>query len=137
MLHARRGRSLPVGGRLLADGLELDRRDLFLVAPRFLPDRGECVVGDLERPFDVFFRMLRADERALAGVRDSEEDVVPEAVDEPVPPSTRVCAQGVPEVSDLVFRREVDVPDGPDVLDSGWVASVVCEVLEAAVEVEA
>src|SRR5207249_12246459 len=112
-VHARRGRSVAVDGRLLADRLELDRRRLFLVPPCLLPDRRERVVGDLEGPLDVFLRMLRAHERALAGVRDAEEHVVPKAMDEPVPPSTRVRTQRVPEVSDLVFRREVDVADRP------------------------
>src|SRR3989442_665237 len=133
-LHARWRRSIAVHGRLLSDGLQLDRRRLFLVPPGFLSDRRERVVGDLEAPFDVFFRVLRADERALAGVRDAEEDIVPEAVDEPVPPPTRVRAQRVPEVSDLVFRREVDVPDGPDVFDPGRDATVVREVLQPTVE---
>src|SRR2546422_6857505 len=78
--------------------------------------------------------MLRANEGALAGVRDAEEDIVPQAMDEPVPPSTRVRAQRVPEVPNLVFRREVDVADRPDVFDPGRDAAVVREVLEAAVE---
>src|SRR5713226_1402213 len=136
-LHARWVRGLAIDGSLLADRLELDRRRLFLMPPRFLPDRRERVVGDLEGPLDVFLRVLRAHERALAGVRDAEEDVVPEAMDEPVPPSPGVRAQRVPEVPDLVFRREVDVADRPDVFDPGWDASVVREVLEAAVELAA
>src|SRR5439155_972073 len=123
----------PKEPELLADRLELDRRRLFLVPPCLLPDRRERVVGDLEGPLDVFLRVLRAHERALAGVRDAEEHVVPKAMDEPVPPSTRVRTQRVPEVSDLVFRREVDVADRPDVLDPSRDASVVREVLEAAV----
>src|SRR5713226_4924649 len=136
-LHARWVRGLAIDGSLLADRLELDRRRLFLMPPRFLPDRRERVVGDLEGPLDVFLCMLRAHERALAGVRDAEEDVVPEAMDEPVPPSPGVRAQRVPEVPDLVFRREVDVADRPDVFDPGRDAPVVREVLEAAVELAA
>src|SRR5207249_5031180 len=86
--------------RLLADRMELDGGRLLAVASRLLCNRGECVVRDLEGPFDVLFRVFRGEERALARVRDAEQDVVPEAVDEPVPPSTGVRTERIPEVPD-------------------------------------
>src|SRR6266542_1819447 len=107
------------------------------MASGLLRDRGERVVRDLECPFDVLLRVLRAEERPFAGVRDAEEDVVPEAVDEPVPPAPGVRAEGVAEGPDLVLRREVDVPDRPDVLDPRREASVVRKVLEAREELPA
>src|SRR5256712_8183933 len=117
--------------------MELDGGRLLAVASRLLCNCGECVVRDLEGPFDVLFRVFRGEERALARVRDAEQDVVPEAVDEPVPPSTGVRAQRVAEVPDFVFCGEVYVPDRSDVFDPGGDPAVVREVLEPAVELAA
>src|SRR5438445_418685 len=116
------------------DIIKLDRCSLFFVQPGFFTNIRERFVDDFKGPFDVLISLLSADELALASIWDAEEDVVPEAVDEPVPPSPRVRTQRVPEVSDLVFRREVDVPDGPDVLDPGRDAAVVREILKPTVE---
>src|SRR5437867_12842251 len=122
---------------MLADRMELDGGRLLAVASRLLCNRGECVVRDLEGPFDVLFRVFRGEERALARVRDAEQDVVPEAVDEPVPPSTGVRTERIPEVPDFVFRREVNITDRSDVLDPRGDPTVVREVLEPAVELAA
>src|SRR5437660_11433523 len=123
---------LAVQGRLFTCGLELDRGGPLSMAVCFFRDRSERAVGHLEGPFDVLVRVLRGKERPFARVRDPEQDVVPETMDEPVPPAPGVRAEGVPEVPDLVFRREVHVPDRSDVLDPGRDATIVREVLQAA-----
>src|SRR5437899_8691310 len=87
---------LAVQGGLFACGLELDRGGLLSMAVCFLRDRSERAVGHLEGPFDVFVRVLCGKERPFARVRDPEQDVVPETMDEPVPPATGVRAEGCP-----------------------------------------
>src|SRR2546426_10545326 len=128
---------LAVQGGLFACGLELDRGGLLSMAVCFFRDRSERAVGHLESPFDVLVRVLRGKERPFARVRDAEQDVVPEAMDEPVPPAPGVRAERVAEVPDLVLCGEVHVPDRPDVFDPGRDATIVREVLEAAEELPA
>src|SRR2546426_11767664 len=128
---------LAVQGGLFACGLELDRGGLLSMAVCFFRDRSERAVGHLESPFDVLVRVLRGKERPFARVRDAEQDVVPEAMDEPVPPAPGVRAERVAEVPDLVLCGEVPVPDRPDVFNPGRDATIVREVLEAAEELPA
>src|SRR5467141_1673452 len=130
-------RRLAVQRALFAGRLELDRRSLFAMAVRLLRDRGESAVGDFEGPFDVLVRVLRRQERPLARIGDPKQDVVPETMDEPVPPTPGVRAEGVAEVPDLVLGREVHVPYRPDVFDPGRDATIVREVLEAGEELPA
>src|SRR3989304_2276058 len=49
-------------------------------------DRRQGLVCDFEREVDILLRVLRAEERTFPRVRDAEQDVVSEAVNEPVPP---------------------------------------------------
>src|SRR5256885_16269761 len=123
---------LSVQGGLFACGLELDRGGLLSMAVCFFRDRSERAVGHLESPFDVLVRVLRGKERPFARVRDAKQDVVPETVDEPVPPAPGVRPEGVPEVPNLVLRGEVHVADRSDGCDPGREATIVREALQAA-----
>src|SRR5205807_4934717 len=84
----------------------------------------------LESPFDVLVRVLRGKERPFARVRDPGQDVVPETIDVPVPPAPCVRAEGIPEVPNLVLRREVHVADRSDMFDPGRDAPIVRKVLQ-------